>query len=56
MTNQMMILIAGPYRSGTDDDPVLIQRNVDAMEDMALNVFRAAGICRCWASGSPCRC
>ena len=40
MTDQMMILIAGPYRSGTNDDPVLIQRNVDAMEDMALAVFR----------------
>ena len=36
----MTILIAGPYRSGTNDDPVLIQRNVDAMEDMALQVFR----------------
>ena len=36
----MMILVAGPYRSGTNDDPVLIQRNVDAMEDMALAVFR----------------
>jgi hypothetical protein len=40
MTEQLMILIAGPYRSGTNDDPVLIQRNVDAMEDMALKVFR----------------
>ncbi len=40
MTEQMMILIAGPYRSGTNDDPVLIQRNVHAMEDMALAVFR----------------
>lgn len=35
-----MILVAGPYRSGTNDDPVLIQRNVDAMEDMALKIFR----------------
>ena len=35
-----MILVAGPYRSGTNDDPMLIQRNVDAMEDMALQVFR----------------
>ena len=40
MTEQLMILIAGPYRSGTNDDPVLIQGNVDAMEDMALAVFR----------------
>ena len=40
MTGQLMILVAGPYRSGTNDDPVLIQRNVDSMEDMALQVFR----------------
>jgi len=40
MSQQLMILVAGPYRSGTNDDPVLIQRNVDAMEDMALQVFR----------------
>ena len=37
----LMILIAGPYRSGTNDDPILIKRNVDAMTDMALKVFRA---------------
>jgi hypothetical protein len=35
-----MILIAGPYRSGTNDDPVLIAANVRAMTDMALRVFR----------------
>ena len=35
MSEQLMILVAGPYRSGTNDDPALIQRNVDAMEDMA---------------------
>jgi len=40
MSAQMMILIAGPYRSGTNDEPALIQRNVDAMEDVALSVFR----------------
>jgi hypothetical protein len=40
MNEQLMILVAGPYRSGTNDDAVLIQRNVDAMEDMALAVFR----------------
>jgi hypothetical protein len=40
MDQQMMILVAGPYRSGTGDDPVLIQHNVDAMEDTALAVFR----------------
>jgi hypothetical protein len=37
----LMILIAGPYRSGTNDDPKLIEANVHAMADMALRVFRA---------------
>jgi hypothetical protein len=37
----MMILIAGPYRSGTNDDPKLIAANVHAMTEMALRVFRA---------------
>ena len=37
----MMILIAGPYRSGTNDDPALIAANVRAMTEMALKVFRA---------------
>ncbi|GAB3257845.1 DUF4406 domain-containing protein [Chitinimonas naiadis] len=36
-----MILVAGPYRSGTNDDPIKIQRNVDAMLDAALQLFRA---------------
>ena len=40
MNDRLMILVAGPYRSSTNDDPVLIQRNVDAMEDTALAVFR----------------
>jgi hypothetical protein len=37
----MMILIAGPYRSGTNDDPELIAANVRAMNEMAVRVFRA---------------
>ena len=40
----MMILIAGPYRSGTNDDPVLIKKNVEAMEASALPIFRAGHI------------
>lgn len=35
-----MILIAGPYRSGTNDDPVLIQKNMDHLESVALPLFR----------------
>jgi len=37
----LMILVAGPYRSGTNDDPALIQKNVDAMTDVSLALFRA---------------
>lgn len=36
-----LILVAGPYRSGTNDDPVLIARNVQAMTDTSLKLFRA---------------
>lgn len=36
----MLILIAGPYRSGTNDDPKLIQQNLDNLEAMALPIFR----------------
>ena len=39
-----MILIAGPYRSGTNDDPNLIADNVRAMNVAALRVFRAGHI------------
>ena len=35
-----MILVAGPYRSGTNDDPALIQANVAAMTGAALQLFR----------------
>ena len=37
----LMILVAGPYRSGTSDDPRLIAANVAAMMDAALRLFRA---------------
>lgn len=43
-TKPTMILIAGPYRSGTNDDPVLIQKNVETMESYALPIFRAGHI------------
>lgn len=36
----MLILIAGPYRSGTNDDPNLIKENLDKLEAMALPIFR----------------
>lgn len=40
----MMVLIAGPYRSGTNDDPALIKKNVQEMEAYALPIFRAGHI------------
>ena len=36
----LMILVAGPYRSGTNDDPKLIQANVDHMTETALELYR----------------
>jgi hypothetical protein len=40
----MMILIAGPYRSGTNDAPALIAKNIHEMESYALPIFRAGHI------------
>lgn len=41
MTNEksLLILVAGPYRSGTNDDPQLIGANVKAMTDAALILY-----------------
>jgi len=40
LIDSMMILIAGPYRSGTGDDPKKMAANVDNMESYALTIFR----------------
>ena len=40
----MTILVAGPYRSGTNDDPVLMQQNLDRLNSYALALFRAGHI------------
>jgi hypothetical protein len=40
----MMILIAGPYRSGTGDDPAKLAENVRAMEAYALPLFEAGHV------------
>lgn len=37
----LMILVAGPYRSGTGDDPEKLEANVRAMNRTALALFRA---------------
>jgi len=36
----LMVLVAGPYRSGTNDDPQLIENNVRAMSETALAIYR----------------
>ncbi|HEV2635340.1 MAG TPA: hypothetical protein VGX23_09360 [Actinocrinis sp.] len=37
----LMILVAGPYRAGTGDDPAKLAANVRAMNEVALTLFRA---------------
>ncbi|MFM8425828.1 MAG: DUF4406 domain-containing protein [Chloroflexota bacterium] len=44
MKKTMMILIAGPYRSGTNDDPEKIAANVHYMESYAVPIFRKGHI------------
>ena len=44
MPEPLMILIAGPYRSGTNDDPELMAANVRLMESFALPIYRAGHI------------
>ncbi|MGK9128445.1 DUF4406 domain-containing protein [Olivibacter sp. SA151] len=36
----MLILIAGPYRSGTNDDVNLMRQNLNKLESVALPLFR----------------
>ena len=40
MKTSLMILVAGPYRSGTNDDPELIEKNVQVMTDTALALYK----------------
>jgi hypothetical protein len=40
MSGARMILVAGPYRSGTDGDPARIQANVEAMTVASLALWR----------------
>jgi hypothetical protein len=40
MSGPLMILVAGPYQSGTDGDAARIQANVDAMTATALELHR----------------
>src|SRR4051794_38807861 len=38
---ELLVLVAGPYRSGTNDEPAKLAANVAAMNAAALEVFRA---------------
>ena len=40
----MLILIAGPYRSGTNDDPKLMRLNLYALQSVALPLFKKGHI------------
>ena len=44
MSKSRLILIAGPYRSGTGDDPEKMAANVRNMESYALPIFRLGHI------------
>ena len=44
MADRMLILIAGPYRSGTGDDLQKMAENVHFMESFALPIFRLGHI------------
>ncbi len=40
----LLILIAGPYRSGTGDDPALMEKNLRSLESVALPLYRAGHV------------
>ena len=40
----LTVLVSGPYRSGTNGDPVLMKANLRTLEDAALKLFRKGHI------------
>ena len=44
MQHTMLILIAGPYRSGTGDDPNLMAANLARLEEAAWPIFQAGHV------------
>lgn len=44
MNKPLLILIAGPYRSGTNDDPTLMRANLRRLEEAAWPIFQAGHI------------
>ncbi len=43
-SDPLIILIAGPYRSGTNDDPVKMSANLRRLESFALPIYQAGHI------------
>ncbi len=43
-SNRLMILIAGPYRSGTGDDPQKMAHNLRRLEEASWPIFQAGHI------------
>lgn len=44
MSEPLMILIAGPYASGTGGDPELMRRNLERLEEAAWPIFAAGHV------------
>lgn len=44
MNKPLLILIAGPYRSGTNDDPALMRANLTRLEEAAWPIFERGHI------------
>jgi hypothetical protein len=44
MSKPLLILVAGPYRSGTGDDPTKLAANLARLEEAAWPVFRAGHV------------
>ena len=40
----LLILIAGPYRSGTGNNPKLIDKNLERLESYSLPIYKAGHI------------
>ncbi|MDZ4717489.1 MAG: hypothetical protein SH847_03400 [Roseiflexaceae bacterium] len=43
-SKRMIILIAGPYRSGTNDDPQKMAENLQRLESMSWPIFQAGHV------------
>jgi hypothetical protein len=44
MAKPMLILIAGPYRTGTNDEPALLAQNLARLESAAWPIFRSGHV------------